>query len=724
MATDVPAVFTRIAEVRALPAEELASHPEVRLRGVVTRATPSSLFVQDDTAGIYVNIARALSRGVMDRGWARPTVPLGSEVEIEGVGDPGGYSPIILPRAYRVLGPGTLPVARSIDLTDFFSGFNDSQYVGARGIVQDVVEFDSHWRLAMAAEGRPFLASLAKHAFPDEPRQLVDAEVIVWGPVSSMSNTRGEFLMPWVFVERSDLLEVVQPATNSPEGGPVLPLAGLARFSHEPRRGHRVRTVGTVIHLIPGEALYIQEGASGLRVTTRNTDGVRMGDRVEVSGFVQRDRHVAGLAHAVVRTLASGPPPEPISITPDDINATNMRAVAASVNAVPGDYNGCLVRFPARLVERQADGLLVFDTGNTTVVARDAGDEPPDQLPPPGSLVEVTGIVSLDWDFDPLNWPRRRPRSMELLTRSPADLRMLAPPPLWTPRRLAMGLVGTLSALGLTGAWAWRQRRQRTELEQVVATRTKELVELREHEKQMEEEARVTLEKKLRGSLSAAAIAHEINQPLSRILLRSRLRGLDDQATPGGTEFAAIARDAEQVVTTIEKMKVLLRSVQTTHSEVDLADVARSGLLQMKQPLAAAGVTMDICIPAGGYRIQGDDVQLQLAIVNLVRNAIEAISAGGKSRREIQLKVEDVGAVVLLEVGDSGPGWPGGSVEEALLATTKSAGTGVGLFVVQNVVDNHGGSLEIGRSPLGGASFRITFPRHRRASAPEPPPPA
>lgn len=703
--------INRLVDARSLPAAELARNPPVRLRGIVTRATQSSLFVQDDTAGMYVNIARSLIRGVMDRDWPRPVVPLGSEVDIEGVADPGGFSPIILPRTFTVLGPGTLPVPRPFDPASFFSGADDSQFVEARGIVQDVKEFDTHWRLSLATFATPFLASLSKDAFPDDPRHLVDAEVIVRGPVSSMANTRGEFMMPWVFVERHDLLEVAVPARDPASACPLVPLARLAVFHPEPRSGHRVRTEGTVIHVVPGSEMFLEDGAVGLRVTTRDTSGVQLGDRVEAVGFVHRDRHVAGLAHAVVTRLDAGLPPEPLRITPEEITAVNERAVAASVNASPGDYNGCLVRFPARLVERQADGLCVLHAGARTVVARIAGGTPPGLIPPLGSLVEVTGIVSLDWEFDPLAWPRRRPRAVELLVRSTSDLRLLEPPPFWTPRRLALGLALTVSALGGTAAWAWSQRRRRALLETIVAERTRELALARVHEKRMEEEARVTLERKLRGSLSAAAIAHEINQPLSRLLLRCRLGEQAGGELGDPVDLVALAADARQIVTTIDKMKVLLRSVQTAHAEVDLAQVARSSLLQMKQPLAMAGVSVQTRLPAGGCQMQGDDVQLQLAIMNLVRNSLEALTTGGGTRREIVLAVEADEAATVLEVADSGPGWPGGSVDEALLATTKPCGTGVGLFVVRTVVDNHGGSIQIVRSPLGGAGFRLVFPR-------------
>ncbi len=713
-----PPPLTRIAEIRSLPRADLAVNPAVRVRAVVTRSTPSSLFVQDETAGMYVNIARSLSRGVMPRDVPRPTVPLGSEVEIEGMADPGGYSPIILPRSITVLGPGTLPPPRRLDPATFFSGADDSQFVEVQGIVQDVVELETHWRLSLHALTRPFLASVAKSAVTGAPRDLIDAEVVVRGPTSSMSNTRGEFLMPWVFVERRDWLAVVTPAPRSDSDCPAVKLEDLARFSPERRDGHRIRTAGTVIHVVPGSDIFLQEGAAGIRVTSRDTADVREGDRIEVAGFRARDTHVAGLAHGTVLRLAHGPPLRPAEIGPEEISAINERAVVTSLTATPGDYCGCLVRFPARLIDRKTDlrlRLLVLSTGSSTVVARCAAEAARLDALPLGSQVEVTGIVALNWEFDPLDWPRRRPGSVSLMMRSADDVRVLQPPPFWTPQRLVTALGGSIAALVGVATWAWWLLRRRAELESLVAERTRELVVARDHERKVEEDARDTLAKKLRSSLSAAAVVHEINQPLARILLRCRLgqhaAGGRDDARPGEVELAALAADAEEVVATMDKMRVLLRNVQTTHAEIDLAQVVRSSLVHVQQFVAAHGVEVRTNLPLAGCRMLGDDVQLQVAIVNLLRNAVEAIVAADGVRREILVSVEDGAVAAAVEVGDSGPGWRGGTVDEMLLNSTKASGTGVGLFVVQTALENHGGMLEIGRSPLGGAVFRLTFPR-------------
>ena len=102
-------------------------------------------------------------------------------------------------------------------------------------------------------------------------------------------------------------------------------------------------------------------------------------------------------------------------------------------------------------------------------------------------------------------------------------------------------------------------------------------------------------------------------------------------------------------------------------------------------------------------------------------DAVEAIVAGNSLRREIEVALQASDGAIELIVGDSGPGWPGGTLEEMLLNTTKAGGAGVGLYVVKTAVDNHRGQLTIGRSALGGAEFRITFPPAVHSGEPEQP---
>ena len=453
-----------IAVVRSLPVAKLATNPPVRIRGVVTLRDESTVVIQDDTAGIYVNFAFAHDRGVRTDSRTPDAVQVGVEVEIEGLIDPGGFSPPVMPREVRVLGPKPLPQPRQTDAERFFSGADDSLLIEVTGVVHDVVDAGSDWRLNLESAGRPFVAVVTKSATPDDPQQLVDAEVRLTGVPLSIFNTRGEFLQPKLWVGRPEWFSVVSPPPHPPFECPEVAITSLARFRPEPFRGHRIRTKGVVIHTAPGQAVHLQDGAGGVRVASRSVERFEPGDCVEVAGFIDRRGRVAGLTDAIFRKTDSGPPPNPTAITPDEVVAINTKSAASGVMASPGDYEGCLIRFPARLLEARVShdsGLLLLSAGKTSVVAvADLADFTALRRLMPGSELEVTGIVATEWKVDPTKWPATILDRMTLLIRSPDDVRLLRTPSWWTPQRLGILLAGVAAALAGALAWLWLLRRQ------------------------------------------------------------------------------------------------------------------------------------------------------------------------------------------------------------------------------------------------------------------------
>jgi C4-dicarboxylate-specific signal transduction histidine kinase len=203
-------------------------------------------------------------------------------------------------------------------------------------------------------------------------------------------------------------------------------------------------------------------------------------------------------------------------------------------------------------------------------------------------------------------------------------------------------------------------------------------------------------------------VAHEINQPLSRILLQSRLAASGGKT--GKSALRSLITEAETVVATIEKMKVLLRNVETSHQRVSLSLVIKNSLRQLKQPIALHWIEIEQLGPRRGCSIQGDSVQLQLAVMNLLRNAIEAMAENQSRPRKISIELRKAPDSIQLVIGDSGPGWSGGSIDETLLQSSKPDGSGLGLYIVKTNMENHNGQLDVGRSPLGGAEFRMVFP--------------
>ena len=254
------------------------------------------------------------------------------------------------------------------------------------------------------------------------------------------------------------------------------------------------------------------------------------------------------------------------------------------------------------------------------------------------------------------------------------------------------------------------------ELVQQLQDSERALVDAAQRERLKDAQALQLLKLKLRSSLEAAAVAHEIKAPLSQILLRSQLLLSADAADQGPAaacraELAAIATAADRVLTTIEQMRCLLRNVQTSHQRLDLATVASSALLYLQPAAGKAGVQLSSTGLDSPCWIQGDSAQLQIAIVNLLRNSIEALQ-GQSGPRRIELELHSTADEAVLQIEDNGPGLPAGSDLLEPLSSAKAKGSGLGLFVVQTTMDNHRGRLTLGRSPhLGGAAVTLVLPR-------------
>lgn len=127
-----------------------------------------------------------------------------------------------------------------------------------------------------------------------------------------------------------------------------------------------------------------------------------------------------------------------------------------------------------------------------------------------------------------------------------------------------------------------------------------------------------------------------------------------------------------------------------------------------------AGVEISFARPSKAVRFLGDSDQLQIALNNLLRNALEALAeTGPENPRRIQVELRSGKGRIELVVGDSGPGFPETKTGEHIIKSTKPQGSGLGLLIVRTAAENHGGNLETGSSPLGGAEARIVLPKKK-----------
>ena len=460
--------ITRIAEVRGLAKEESAKALAVRVSGVVVwrgvKAMTGFLTVVDESAGIFVNQQLALERGVWPKGLALAALEPGMMVEIEGVTDPGGMSPVVLPRAVKITGRAELPRARTTTPDWLFSGADDCQRIEVRGVIQGVRRGQDYVSLMMDAMPGEFMAVVPAEELPDV-ESLIDAEVRLTGVAHSRFNTRGEFLMPNLAMNSRVELIVEKPAVADLFTVPRVMLDGVAAFRTLPLRAHAVRVEGVVTFAAGPDLIYLQDGLNGVRVRVRRGEDLRPGARVEVVGFVDDSRRIRGLKEALVRGLGREEVVEPLLVGPDEIMKVNTVSAKTSRIASPGDYDGRLIRFRARLadvpVAQSGTQRLLLEANGTRVMAAlmNAGPQVLAGLER-DSMLEVTGIAELMFDSDAFPGSAVLPTEVHLLLRGAEDVRVVTRPSWWTRARVLYALGGVLLALGAAMVWGWQLRRR------------------------------------------------------------------------------------------------------------------------------------------------------------------------------------------------------------------------------------------------------------------------
>jgi signal transduction histidine kinase len=217
----------------------------------------------------------------------------------------------------------------------------------------------------------------------------------------------------------------------------------------------------------------------------------------------------------------------------------------------------------------------------------------------------------------------------------------------------------------------------------------------------------------------AGRIAHEINQPLIAIknYAQAAKRYVPADSTKGGKLSELLAEmegEADRAGTIIRKIRTLLSSGQVDAVPVELDPVLKEVLSLMQPEADAHGCRVDYRATTPVPVVLADALHVQLVMVNLLRNAIEAAASNAQSGgQSVSITVcETADQVVQVTVTDSGPGVPPEEVEDIFesLYSTKAAGMGVGLATSQRIIEAHGGRIWCAPNPEGGAIFHFTIP--------------
>jgi C4-dicarboxylate-specific signal transduction histidine kinase len=221
------------------------------------------------------------------------------------------------------------------------------------------------------------------------------------------------------------------------------------------------------------------------------------------------------------------------------------------------------------------------------------------------------------------------------------------------------------------------------------------------------------------GQLTAS-IAHEVNQPIAATVSNAQagLRWLDRQP-PDLDEvrqaLACIAEDGKRAGEVIAGIRELMKKAPSRKDRVEINGAIREVIELTRSEAVKNGVSVQTELADGLPLTQGDRVQLQQVMLNLIVNAVEATSGVSEGSRELLIstrKAEPGG--VRVAVRDTGPGLTPAALEHLFepFHTSKPNGLGLGLSICRSIIEAHGGQLWASANVPRGAVFQFTLPQH------------
>jgi signal transduction histidine kinase len=660
-----------VEAIRELTVAQTKQKIPVHLRGVVTFYDERlySRFIQDDTAGIYLQFPANVGP---------PALVPGQLVEVTGTCSPGEYAPVVVVNHVQPVGEAPLPPPKTVSYEQLASGVEDSQFIEITGIVRSVQSLeDSQYHLLEIATGGGRLLVYARDLPVKKADELLDSTVRVRGVCSTKFNHQRQLFSIRVMVPRPEDLEIKSPAPKDPYAIAARPIGSLLQFTPQETYSHRVKVAGTVIYCAPDGTIFLQDGDQGVEVQTRERDPLRLGDRVEVLGFVSQGEYTPVLQDAVYRKISSGPPPRPALLTPDE--------------ALKGNHDCRLIRVTARVLDRTQHGAeryLILQDGDIIFHAYLKQAEGEDVFAglENGSQVAVTGVCQID----PGEWVAGdawRAKAFSLELRSAADVFLLRSPPWWTLRKV-LWMTGAFGFVAMAAfGWVAVLRRQ-------VAERTRQL------EVQIQERQRADRRREIEQE--RARLAHDLHDDLGAGLtevnmLSSLVKSPATSAEEKHRYLDDLTGTALRMVTSLDEIVWAVNPRNDT-----IASLASYFGSYAQRLLDLAGVTCGLDIaeelpehPLDPKFRQELFFSFKEALTNIVRHAHAS---------QVWLRIAVRGHRLEVEVSDNGRGFN---------LSQPRAGSD-GLANMKERLKNLGGGCEIVSDAKNGTSVRFSAPLPER----------
>ena len=513
-------LLTTIKSIRGLSQDEAARGYPVRVRALVTHfdeLAHTGLIVHDGEFGQYVNMPAHWERVGEWRDLQR-----GDVIEIDGKTVRGGFAPNLEPANVRRIARASLPTPKTIPFASMLTGRHDCDYVEVNGVIQRA------WFASDPANKTLFVdvayeEGVLRATFwdykPDDLAHLIDARVRLRGNVGTIFGRTEQLRGMSLFVGHTSDIVMLESAPN-PFSLPTRTIRSIYNYSTAGEVNRRIRVRGVVTGYIPGHpveisdftsttrfryirhVLYVDDATGGARVETEQTEAVRPGDILDVSGFPAVTPGKPILSNAIFKVAGRGREPAP--------------AVVGGTNVLTAENDATLVRMQGQflsLLTGPTERTLVLKVGETVFDAPLAADTAVDSIERirPGSVVSVTGVYAYQWGPPP---------SFRLFLRSPDDVIVVSAAPWWTLRHTAVMVVMLALVASAGGVWLRAAaNRKRAQYQAVLNERTRVGREL--HDTLEQGLAGISLQlEAVSGSLQASPAAARQSLDVARQMLR------------------------------------------------------------------------------------------------------------------------------------------------------------------------------------------------------------
>ena len=437
--------LTRLADVRALSAEEAASAVPVRVQGTVVGLEPSApfhFFLHDGSAGCFIKTQPSGRPGALAPG---------DLVRVDGVSDPLGYYPSIKDGRVKVIGKGPLPTPVTPAAGQMFSPQLDSEWVEVPAVVTGYESRDARLTLEVEVHGLPFKAELPLTATAEiRAVELMQRPILLRGIMGTIFNRQRQMTDRHFFVSSPESITPTLPQSDG-ENAPLLDIAHLLTGSFGPTT--LVRLKGLVTQQ-DSKGFYLRDSSGSTLVHAAKSDHLMPGSTVEVEGFGAVAPFRPVLRATRVTDLGGITIVKPLPGDPEETDFSAMHSEWVSIDAVfLGSREGPI------------EGILQFRDHKRFFEALQPGKtSDPGSLPNVGDLVRLTGICELTTShaLPRIEWVD----GFRIHLPAGGGLTILRRAPWWTTQRLlgALGLMSGIAAIGVLATWMLR-RQVRSQME-------------------------------------------------------------------------------------------------------------------------------------------------------------------------------------------------------------------------------------------------------------------